>query len=156
MAEPIKTFNDTSIPVGGDPEPLKKSFFHQFVAFQISKNPHLLIFAKQNLIATHPRSIYKVEFGEPGEWFITYDQDEDPIKYEVVLSHSFTVSDVSFSNKYQCYFNYITNAPFVIDADLITLIYLASLHDMNIEVLGEWMRSATKGRYTGFNPVHLF
>ena len=156
MAEPIKTFNDTSIPVGGDPEPLKKSFFHQFVAFQISKNPHLLIFAKQNLIATHPRSIYKVEFGEPGEWFITYDQDEDPIKYEVILSHSFTVSDVSFSNKYQCYFNYITNAPFVIDADLITLIYLASLHDMNIEVLGEWMRSATKGRYTGFNPVHLF
>ena len=156
MAEQVKTFNDTSIPVGGDPEPLKKSFFHQFVGFQISKNPHLLIFAKQNLIATHPRSIYKVEFGEPGDWFITYDPDEDPVKYEVSLSHTFTVSDVSFSNKYQCYFNYITNAPFVIDADLITLIYLASLHDMNIEVLGEWMRSATKGRYTGFNPVHLF
>jgi hypothetical protein len=156
MVDLVKTLNDTSIPVGGDPEPLKKSFFHQFVGFQISKNPHLLIFAKQNLISTHPRSIYKVEFGGPGEWFITYDPEEDPVKYDVFLSHTFTVSDVSFSNKYQCYFNYITNAPFVIDADLITLIYLASLHDMNIEVLGEWMRSATKGRYTGFNPVHLF
>ena len=74
----------------------------------------------------------------------------------MVLSHSFTVSDVSWSTKYQCYFNYITNSPFVVDADLVTLIYLSSLHDMNIDILGEWMRSATKGRVVGFNPVHLF
>lgn len=152
----INNYPDTSIPVGGDPDPVKRAFFHQFVGFQISKNPHLLLFAKQNLIATHPRSIYKVEFGEPGEWFITYEQDEDPERYEVVLSHSFTVSDVSWSQKYNCYFDYIKAAPFVVDADTIALIYLASLHNMTTEVLGEWMRSATKGRYVGFNPVHLY
>ena len=42
------------------------------------------------------------------------------------------------------------------DADIVTLLYLAALeNDLTPEVLGEWMRSATRGRYTGFNPVHL-
>ena len=149
-------YPDTSIPLGVEDVVQKRVFFHQYVAFQISKNPHLISFAKQNLISTHPRAISKVEFGDVGEWFITYSKDEEPVRYETILTRELTVSDCSWSPKYNCYFDYFKGCPFVVDADLVCLLYLASLEgDMTPEVVGEWMRSATKGRYTGFNPVHL-
>lgn len=149
-------YPDTTIPFGGDEVVNKRVFFHQSIAFQVAKNPHLLTFAKQTLISTHPRSIYKVEFGEPGEWFITYSPNEEPVRYEVNLTRELNISDVSWSAKYNCYFDYFNNAPFVVTSDIIALIYLASLDGyMAVEVIGEWMRSATKGRYLGFNPVHL-
>ncbi len=156
MAEERRVYQDTTIPLGGEPELMKRSFFHQFIGFQISKNPHLLLFAKQNLVSTRPRCIYRVEFGEPGEWFITYEQDEDPVRYETVLSSQLVINDVSWSTKYNCYFDYIKGAPFVVDADIITLLYLSSLQDTSLDILGEWLRSATRGRYNGFNPVHLY
>lgn len=149
-------YPDTSIPLGGEDVTPKRVFFHQYIAFQISKNPHLISFAKQNLISTHPRAISRVEFGEVGEWFITYSKDEEPVRYETILTRDLTIADVSWSSKYGCYFDYLKGCPFVVDADTITLLYLASLEgDMTPETIGEWMRSATKGRWTGFNPVHL-
>ena len=151
-----RDYADTSIPLGVEDVTPKRVFFHQFIAFQISKNPHLIQFAKQNLVSTHPRAISNVEFGDVGEWFITYSQDESPVKYSTILSRNLTISDISWSSKYNCYFDYLKGTPFVVDADIIALLYLASLEgDMTPEVIGEWMRSATKGRYTGFNPVHL-
>lgn len=134
----------------------KRVFFHQWLAFQISKNPHLVSFAKQTLVATHPRILSSVEFDEEGDLVIVYSEDEPPVKYRTLLTRNLQVADLSWSTKYSSYFNYLTGAPFVLDADFIILLYLASLEgDMTPEVIGEWMRSATKGRYTGFNPVHL-
>ena len=134
----------------------KRVFFHQYISFQISKNPHLLAFAKQTLISTHPRVLTNVEFNDDGDLVITYSNNEPPVKYRTILTRNLQVADVSWSTKYSAYFNYLTGAPFVVDADFIILLYLASLEgDMTPEVIGEWMRSATKGRYQGFNPVHL-
>ena len=134
----------------------KRVFFHQYIAFQISKNQPLLSFAKQTLISTHPRILVNVDFDEDGNLVVTYSNDEPPVKYSTVLSKNLQVADVSWSSKYNTYFNYMTGTPFVVDADFIILLYLASLEgDMTPEVIGEWMRSATKGRYQGFNPVHL-
>lgn len=147
---------DNSIPLENLAVSQKRVFFHQFIAFQISKNPYLQTFAQQNLILTHPRTIYRVEFGNNGEFIITYAQNEQPVKYEVVLSKNLTISDVSWSPKNFCYFDFLKGCPFVVDSDIVTLLYLAALeNDMDAAVLGEWMRSATRGRYTGFNPVHL-
>lgn len=135
----------------------KRVFFHQFVAFQISKNQPLLSFAKQILLSTHPRTLSNVEFDSNGDLLITYNDNETPVRYSTVLTRNLVVADISWSQKYETYFNYLTGAPFVVDADFIILLYLASLEgDMTPEVIGEWMRSATKGRYTGFNPVHLY
>lgn len=147
---------DVSIPLQTDEQIPKKTFFHQYIAFQISKNPFLLQFARKNLIATHPRAIYNVDFNESGDMFITYYQNEPPVKYTPLLTRNLTVADVSWSAKYGCYFDYLHGAPFVIDSDIISLIYLAALEEeLEPEIIGEWMRSATKGRYVGFNPIHL-
>lgn len=147
---------DNSIPLENLTVNTKRVFFHQFIAFQISKNPYLQLFAQQNLILTHPRSLYRVEFGDDGEFLITYNQGEDPVKYEVTLSKNLSIADISWSPKFSCYFNFLLGTPFVVDADIVALIYLAALeNDLAPEVIGEWMRSATRGRYTGFNPVHL-
>lgn len=149
-------YMDTSIPLENMIVNTKRVFFHQFIAFQISKNPYLQLFAQQNLILTHPRTIYRVEFDDNGDLLITYTQSEEPIRYSVVLTKNLTISDCSWSQKYGCYFDYLKGCPFVVDADIVTLLYLAALeNDLTPEVLGEWMRSATRGRYTGFNPVHL-
>lgn len=149
-------YMDNSIPLENLTVNTKRVFFHQYIAFQISKNPYLQLFAQQNLILTHPRTIYRVEFGDNGEFYITFSKDEEPIKYEVVLTKNLTISDVSWSQKFFCYFDYLKGCPFVVDADIVTLLYLAALeNDVAPEILGEWARSATRGRYTGFNPVHL-
>lgn len=138
-------------------EPLpKKTFFHQWMHFQISKNPHLVNFAKAILLATYPRSLYKVEFNDDDDLIITYDENEDPIKFSARLTKEMYISDVSWSLKYNCYFDYLNGCPFVINADIIILLYLAALEESIPDyILGSWMRSATKGRYVGFNPVHL-
>lgn len=149
-------YSDTTLPLDMEEIVPKKVFFQQYVYFHLSKNSFLLTFAKQNLMTTRPRSIYSVDFNNEGDMFITYNQNEQPIKYSVVLTRNLNIADVSWSSKYNCYFDYYKGTPFVVDADLVSLLYLASLEgDMAPEVIGEWMRSATKGRYTGFNPVHL-
>jgi hypothetical protein len=156
FADNYMNYPDTSIPLTVEETPTKRIFFHQWIAFQISKNPHLAIFARQTLMATHPRAIANVQFGQVGELFITYTQGEEPTRYNTVLTRDLNIADVSWSQKYNCYFDYLKGCPFVVDADLIILLYLASLEgDMEESVIGEWMRSATKGRYVGFNPVHL-
>lgn len=157
LVDNTQNYPDTSITLKEEEGwSTKRVFFHQFIAFQISKNQHLLSFAKQTLVATHPRVLTNVEFGDNGDLIITYDQDEKPVRYPTVLTRNLLVADVSWSSKYNCYFDYLKGCPFVVDADLIILLYLASLEgDMTPETIGEWMRSATKGRYTGFNPVHL-
>lgn len=150
-------YPDTSIVLKEEDEWMnKRVFFHQYIAFQISKNQHLLSFAKQTLVSTHPRVLVNVEFDKEGYLLVTYSQDEEPVRYSTILSRNLLVADVSWSTKYSCYFDYLKGCPFVVDSDLIILLYLAALEgDMAPEVIGEWMRSATKGRYTGFNPVHL-
>ena len=147
---------DTSIVMNVEEKVLPRVFFHQYVYQQIRKNPTLVTFAKQTLIASHPRTISRVEFNDDGEWSITYSEGEVPVRYKVVLTNKLTISDVSWSTKYNCYFDYFKSTPFVVDADIVILLYLASLEgDMTSELIGEWMRSATHGRYTGFNIVHL-
>lgn len=149
-------YTETNLPLDMEEIPQKKVFFQQFVYFHISKNSYLLTFAKQNLMTTRPRSIYSVDFNENGDMFITYNQNEQPVKYSVVLTRNLNIADVSWSAKYNCYFDYYRGTPFVIDADIVALLYLAALEgDMATEVIGEWMRSVTKGRYIGYNPVHL-
>lgn len=149
-------YMDTSIPLENVTVNTKRVFFHQFIAFQISKNPYLQYFAQQNLILTHPRTIYRVEFDNNGDMLVTYTQNEEPTRYSVVLTKNLTISDVSYSNRYNCYFDFLKGCPFVVDSDIVTLLYLAALeNELAPEVLGEWLRSSTRGRYTGFNPVHL-
>ena len=157
--EPVpfqSNYTETNLPLDMEEIPPKKVFFQQFVYFHISKNSYLLTFAKQNLMTTRPRSIFGVDFNDRGDMFITYNQNEQPVKYSVVLTRNLNIADVSWSSKYNCYFDYFHGTPFVVDADIIALLYLASLEgDMEPAVIGEWMRSVTRGRYTGFNPVHL-
>lgn len=147
---------DTELTLDDVDEPKKKVFFHQWVHFQISKNPSLVKFARYALLSSYPRYIHNVEFGDIGEWFITYNEGEEPVRYENKLTKDMYISDVSWSSKYQCYFDYFTGCPFVVTSDIVILLYLASLEgSASPEFIGEWMRSATKGRYVGFNPVHL-
>lgn len=157
VAENPIVYPDTSIVLKEEEGwSTKRVFFHQYIAFQLSKNPQLVAFAKQTLITTHPRTLHDVTFDEEGNLVITYSPDEDPVKYSTVLTKDLTIANVSWSQKYSTYFNYLKGCPFVIDADIVILLYLASLEgDMTSEVIGEWMWSATKGRYCSFNPVHL-